>query len=70
MKTGKFLLNDSQLDRLSEFTANLGLVLLASVLAPLFSGVDKRDPFVIVSGLAGTIFCLIASIYLLRKERR
>jgi len=50
MEKERFQFNDSQLDRLSEFTANLGLVFFASALAPLFSKVDKIDPFVVVSG--------------------
>jgi len=68
MEKERFQLNDSQLERLSEFIANLGLVLLASVLAPIFSRVDRLDIPMVISGLAGAIICLVASLYLLRKK--
>lgn len=70
MKNVKLFLNDSQLDRLSEFMANLGLVLLASVLAPLISGVDGLNPFMVTSGLVVTIFCLLLSLYLLKGAKK
>lgn len=34
-------LNDSQLDRLSEFTANLSLVFFASMVTPIIAGLDR-----------------------------
>ena len=37
------LLTESQLDRLSEFIANLGLVVFASAITPLFVGIDKGE---------------------------
>lgn len=59
-------LTKSQLDRLSEFTANLGLVVFASAITPLFSGIDKANVFIILLGLVGTVSCLFISLFLLK----
>ncbi len=59
-------LNNFQLDRLSEFAANLGLVFLASVVTPLFTGVDKASPFIVGLGLMLTSGCLAVSLLLLK----
>lgn len=60
------LLSDSQLDRLSEFVANLGLVFFASAITPLFTGIDKTNFSIILLGLAMTVSCLIISLFLLK----
>lgn len=59
-------LNDFQLDRLSEFTANLSLVFFASMVTPLFSGVDKMNLFIIVLGLVLSSGSLVVSLFLLK----
>ena len=61
------VLTNSQLDRLSEFTANLGLVFMASIVAPLFSGVDKVDLFMLILGVVFTLLCVVISLWLVRK---
>lgn len=63
------LLNQRQLERLSEFTANMGLVFLATVTTPLFAGVDERSTFVLLSGLLLTSGCLVISLFLLKGEQ-
>lgn len=64
----KLKLSPLQLDRLSEFTANLSLVFFASLVMPVF-GVDKIDPFMIGSGLVGTAICLVVSLFLAKGAR-
>jgi len=44
-------LNNNQLKQLSEFSANLGLVFLATVIAPLFSNIDKVNLISVILGL-------------------
>lgn len=63
-------LNNYQLDRLSEFTANLGLVFFAALVLPIFSGIDKVNYFNVVWGLALTTLCLIVSLFVLRRNRK
>jgi hypothetical protein len=60
------LLNSHQLDRLSEFVSNLGLVFLASAVTPLFTGVDKANPFIVELGLTLTSGCVAVSLFLLK----
>jgi len=66
----KRLLNDFQLDRLSEFTANLGLVFFVSMVMPLLLPVDRIDPFMILSGLGITCLCLVFSLFLVRGVKK
>ena len=61
--------DDSQLGRLSEFTANLSLVFFASVVSQIFSGVDEVNWFMLVLGVSFTAGSLFISL-LLAKERR
>ena len=60
-------LNQKQLERLSDFCANLAVVFVASFILPIFFGVDKFDPRLVVLGLLLTIFTLWASLFLERK---
>jgi len=60
------ILNDSQLERLSEFMSNLGLVFFASATTPLFVDVDKVKPFILVLGVFLTVTCLVMSLFLLK----
>ena len=62
-------LDSSQLERLSEFTANLGLVFLASVIAPFFSNIDKTDPVSVGLGLGGMFLSLVVSLWLQGKTK-
>ena len=61
-------LNEDQLKQLAEFSSNLGLVLFATVIAPLFSNIANIDLVMIVSGLALTSFCLFLSLFILRSR--
>ena len=70
MELMKLVLNDSQLDRLSEFTANLALLFFAPVIAPLFYGIDERSAFVVGLGLVLTVGCLIISLFLLKGVKK
>lgn len=50
--------NDDQLKQVAEFISNLGLVVIATVITPVFSNVAKIDPIMIISGLVLAAFCL------------
>lgn len=64
----KFL-DDSQLNRLSEFTANLSLIFFASVASPIFSGVDEVNWFMVALGLEFTIGSLLISLFLAKRRK-
>lgn len=60
-------LNNNQLKQLAEFTTNLGLVFIASVVTPLFTNIDKIDILTVVLGIGLMLICLTASMLLLKK---
>lgn len=62
-------ISDPQLDRLSEFTANLGLVFFASVISPLFSGVDKVNLVAVGLGVFLGLVSLVASLLLAKGDK-
>lgn len=53
-----------QLNRLSEFTANMGLVFFATVVTPIFSYPSKINIFMIVLGLILMCGSLVISLRL------
>lgn len=62
-------LNEEQLKRLSEFIANLGLVFFGTaVIPPIFTPLDRIDPFMITLGMLLTLYCLTVSLFLLRER--
>ena len=62
------VLRPGQLNRLSEFTANLGLVFFASAIAPLFSlEFDPANFFVVIFGVVAAFTCLLGSLLLIRR---
>lgn len=63
MKSVRF--TDKQLDRLSEFASNMGMVVLAALLVPLISG--GRIGFALIAqALLLTTVSLVISLALLR----
>lgn len=60
-------LKDSQLKQLADFTSNLSLVFFASVLTPMFSGVDTINLFSVVLGLIAAVLSLITSLLLIKR---
>lgn len=60
--------NYDQLKQLAEFISNLGLVLFATVIAPIFN-IENFNPIMIVSGLVLTGFCLFLSLLILRNQK-
>jgi len=63
------LLDDSQLNRLSEILADIGLVFFATMVAgPFLTGLDKLDPLVAVLGLGISLGFWIGSLRV-AKER-
>lgn len=57
-------LNRSQAKRLSEHFSNLSLFFFGTVMVPVFSPVEKRDLFMVISGLVLYLFCLVESLIL------
>lgn len=58
-------LNSSQLDRLSEILGNLGLLLFASLVIPVFTHV-QIDHLTILSGVITSVACIIGSLLILK----
>lgn len=64
-------LNENQLKQLADFTANLGLIFFATIIAPVFADIDKINLINVVLGLTAGITCLMGSLLLhveVRKE--
>lgn len=61
-------MNKTQLYRLSEFVSNLGLIFVGSVVAPIFSGVDEVNVFLVLLGLVLALLCLLVSLWLVKKK--
>lgn len=59
--------NAKQLDRLSEFSSNLGLVFVAGAIAPFFSG-GKTNLQLILIQIGLSLWALIISLYLVRRR--
>lgn len=69
----KFLseeLTEGQVERLSEFCANLGLIFFASTVAPIFSGVDNIEPTRVLFGWLLTTISLIISLLLAKGNKK
>lgn len=60
---------DNQLGRLSEFTANLSLVFFASLVTPIFSGMDKINLIIVLPGILFTTGFLIISLLIERGSK-
>jgi hypothetical protein len=58
--------NERQLNRLSEIYGNLGLLLLASMSVPVFSGNKEVSLNFFIAGIAIFLICLMASLSLIR----
>lgn len=60
-------LTGKQLDRLSDFSANLGLVFFAGLVLPVVVSVDKVNVFAVVLGIVLTVLSVLVSITILKK---
>lgn len=63
------LLNDSQFDRLSEISGNLGLVFFASMVVPFLTRGEKIDTLLTAVGLMLSVAFWAISILLLKKVK-
>lgn len=63
-------LNNDQLKQLAEFTSNLALLFAAIVVTPLFSDSRSVNLLSVLSGLIPAAFCLVSSLYILRRIRK
>ena len=63
----RFKLTKTQLDKLADYSSNLSLFFLGSVLAPLFTGENKADIFITFIGFTLTSAFLGASMYFERR---
>lgn len=62
------ILNDSQLDRISEIISNLGLIFFISIVFPIF--VDQaRDITVFYLGLSFSVIIWLISIIILKEVK-
>lgn len=59
-------LNNEQLKRLSEFTANLGVVQFATIITPFFTGTGNLNLLMIMSSLILMMGFLLTSLFLER----
>lgn len=62
-------LNDDQLKQVAEFSSNLGLVVIATVITPAFSNIVNINSVMIISGLVIAGFCLFLSLFTLRNRK-
>lgn len=60
--------NDRQIDRLSEFLANLSILIVASLILPNIFGVEKPDTNDLIAGAVLTTLLLIISMILIRRN--
>lgn len=63
------VLDNDQLDRLSEIFGNMGLVFLAALVVPVFTDVDRPPLFVVILGVVLTLLFFVISLVLLRLKR-
>ncbi|KKP51418.1 MAG: hypothetical protein UR42_C0015G0007 [Candidatus Roizmanbacteria bacterium GW2011_GWA2_33_33] len=61
----KLDLNKKQLNRLSEFIGNVGIVLFATIVTPILTG-TMVNYLLIITGLFMSMFSLFISLYLLK----
>lgn len=65
---GRFRLSKGQLKQLADFSSNLGLVFLAGVVTPLFSGVDRISLLNVVLGIVLMLMSVSFSLFLLKGD--
>ena len=65
----KFKLNKLQVERLSEFSANISLVFIASMIAPMFSDKIMLNFLSIIVGLVLAVLSLFISLALVKTKR-
>lgn len=66
MKVFTLRLNKEQIDRISEFLANLALVFFTAMVLPLFAGI-KVDLFTLFAGVFLSSGFLVISLLILKK---
>lgn len=66
----RWTLTYAQLDRLSEFTSNFGIVFGASVVAPLLSGEEVVEPIKTALGVFLMLVALLLSLLLVGGKKR
>ena len=64
------LLNDSQLDKLSDILIVIGQVFFASIVVPFFFGLDRVESDVIRSGIALMLGSWIVSVLIVKRMRK
>lgn len=62
-------LNDNQLKQLADFSSNLSILFLGSVVGPIFSPVENINSFMLLLGLVLTLLSLVVSIFLLKGTK-
>lgn len=59
--------NDKQLDRLSEFFANLSIVVVASLIIPNLFGANQPNMVELSKGIVLSLILLILSLVIIRR---
>lgn len=62
-------LNLKQLDRLSEIFGNLGLLILASMVFPIFTDSGEMESMVVSAGLVLFALCSLESLFLVGGDK-
>lgn len=63
-------LNDVQLKQLADFASNMGIVFLATVITPLFSGIEGANIVSVLTGLGFMTISILISLSLLRRIKK
>ena len=63
-------LNKEQKEKLADFSGNLGLVFIATLVMPVFSRFGNTTWYMIVLGLMFTGFCLYASLFFMKGSEK
>lgn len=61
------MLNDAQLKLIAEILKDLGIIFVAGMVLPVFSG--RQNIFAVVSGIMAASLFWVFAILILRKER-
>lgn len=65
----RFHLNNQQLEQLSGIAGNISVLFFGTVLAPIFTEIDKVNPLMIVLGSTLAVAFLLESLLLLKGEK-
>jgi len=68
-KHKKSRLNKDQLDKLADIFVGMGHIFFASMVIPAFTGIDKPNPLVVLSGLVLSLASWTMSLLVLKRKK-